>query len=184
MKNKKGFTIIEILVVAVIIAVIGFAGTFTVISSLQKAHKETFLTDSRTVLTESNKKFSAEFLNGKITNVISSDEEGMKLDLNSNRLQYCVNLDDDGNIIDYKIANDNYYIEGKSKSNLESKNVKYGNFGNKITCSYVLDENDLLKEEVMSIDINSKAVKIAKIVGGCLIGAIILFFLFKSKNER
>lgn len=184
MKYKNGFTIIEILLVAMIIAFVGLAGTFAVLTSFQKAKKETFLTDTKTVVSECGKLFSAEYLKGNILKIISTDSDQKALELTNSNLKYCVNLNEDGEIVNYKISNGEYYVEGEKKEQLISKNVKYGNFVDKINCNYELSDSDLLKEEVLSIEVNSKTMKIIEICGGIFIAIMILFFLFRSKNER
>ena len=120
----------------------------------------------------------------KNAKIIITDSDQKALELTNSNLKYCVNLNEDGEIVNYKISNGEYYVEGEKKEQLIAKNVKYGNFVDKINCNYELSDSDLLKEEVLSIEVNSKTMKIIEICGGVLVTIIVLFFLFRSKNER
>ncbi|MGM9878065.1 MAG: type II secretion system protein [Bacilli bacterium] len=184
MKIKKGFTLMELLLVMVIVAVIFLVGAFTVLNYYQKVKKDTFLTESMTIYKESKKMFSSEYMKGNILSVISTDEGEKALDLTDVSLKYCVNLTSDGDVEKYKITNGIYYIEGTNKEDITVSNTKYGNFVNKFNCDYILDSTDLLEEKVLQISIESKVVKVIEILCSIFIILIVLYFVFRSKNER
>ena len=55
MKNKKGFTLVELLAVIAILAILVIIALPNVINMYNKAQKETFLTETKKVYTEAEK---------------------------------------------------------------------------------------------------------------------------------
>ena len=55
--NKKGFTLVELLVVIAILALLVIIALSNVLSMFNKAKKDTFLTEAKTVYKEVSKKY-------------------------------------------------------------------------------------------------------------------------------
>lgn len=184
MKSKKGFTLMELLLVIAIVAIILLVSVFNVLNYYHKVKKDTFLTESMTIYKESKKMFSSEYMKGNILSVISTDEGEQNLDMTDMSLKYCINLTNNGDIKNYKITNGIYYIEGENKEDITISNTKYGNFVNKFSCNYKLDSADILEEKVLQISVESKVLKVIEILCSVFIILIVLYFVFRSKNER
>ena len=115
MKNKKGFTLVELLAVIAILAILVILAIPNVIKLYNNAKKQVFLTEARTVHKEAVNKYLSESLKGNKVSVINSN--GTKLDLSSSKkLKYNVKLDSKGNIKKIKVENDQYCISGNFKN--------------------------------------------------------------------
>lgn len=180
---KKGFTLLELLFVMVVISLLAISAYFTTMNALQKAKKSNFINDSKSIIRESDKLFSAQGLNDRIVTIISSDEGVDHVALNNLSVDYCVKLDETGKLKSFKMSNQKYYIEGTKSEELKSDNVKYGQFNN-FSCDYEFSEDDLLEEKILNMDINGKTLKYIKTASYCFIGAMVLYLLFRSKNAR
>ncbi|MGM9874935.1 MAG: prepilin-type N-terminal cleavage/methylation domain-containing protein, partial [Bacilli bacterium] len=64
MKNKKGFTLVELLAVIAILAILVIIALPNVINMYTKAQKETFLTEAKKVYNESEKKYISSSISG------------------------------------------------------------------------------------------------------------------------
>lgn len=184
MKRKIGFSLIELLLVMVILAIIVIIAYPKILNSYKKAKKDTFLTESKTVFVEANKKFTnSKFQNTKIDLITDSNENSLKL--SNKKLKYCVHLDKNG-ITNIKVTNGEYYIEGTSAFLEESKIdiAKYGNFS-KFDCDYTLDNKDLIEEVSIATIKNTK--KYAIITKCLWVGFILLLIatiIVKGKNRN
>ena len=63
--------------------------------------KNAFLTESKTVYSEVSKKYITESMKGNKLSYISS-EDNTKLDMNGEKLKYCIKVDSSGKIIAMK----------------------------------------------------------------------------------
>ncbi len=104
MKNKKGFTLVELLAVIAILAILVIIALPNVINMYNKAQKETFLTEAKKVYSESEKKFISNSISNKQTKIINS-EDSTKLDMTGKKLQYCVILNNSGKVTSMKVSN-------------------------------------------------------------------------------
>ena len=104
MKNKKGFTLVELLAVIAILAILVVIALPNVINMYNKAQKETFLTEAKKVYSESEKKFISNSISNKQTKIINS-EDNTKLDMTGKKLQYCVILNNSGKVTSMKVSN-------------------------------------------------------------------------------
>ena len=62
MKNKEGFTLVELLAVIAILAILVIIALPNVINRFNKTQKETFLTEAMKVYSEAEKKFISKYL--------------------------------------------------------------------------------------------------------------------------
>ncbi len=114
MKIKKGFTLIELLAVIAILSILVLIALPNVIRIYKEAKKQVFLTEARTVYREALRKFIDESDEGELITNISSD--GNKLELEGNKIDYNIQLNEDGEITYFKAYNDNYCINGEFKN--------------------------------------------------------------------
>ena len=104
MKNKSGFTLVELLAVIAILAILVIIALPNVINMYNKAQKETFLTEAKKVYTEAEKKYISSSINGNTVKVINS-KDSSKLDMTGEKLQYCIILNNSGKVTDIKVSN-------------------------------------------------------------------------------
>ena len=111
MKLKRGFTLVELLAVIAILALLVVFALPSVLEMYNRAKKELFLTEAKTVYKEVSKKYISENMRGnKLTNISS---KGNKLDLEVNGLTYNVRLDSKGNAEFFYVSNGTYCLSGK-----------------------------------------------------------------------
>lgn len=182
--KKDGFTLLELLLTITIIAVISLIGYYTIVTYFQKARKEAFLTDTKTIYRESGTLYSTESLKGNKLSKISTDGEDARLSISRPELKYCIDLDTNGKVSHMKVTNGYYYIESKSLEEINSKNVKFGTFEDKFSCSYVLADTDIIEEKVLNVNISEKGLKIIKTVSTAFVVLVLLYLMFRSKNCR
>lgn len=182
--NKKGVTLMELLFVMTLLAVVAIVTYPYVLDSYRQSQKETFLTEARNVYRRATEKYGAELVKNNRLSVIT-DSDMSKLDMNGDKLKYCVHLTYDGDITDIKVSNGEYYIDGKNDflnvSTVES--LKYGKFDN-FGCDYVLNEADLLEEVSLEDLKNSENYKkMLKIIFSSF-GVVVVLSFFVNKNRR
>ena len=128
MKNKKGFTLVELLAVIAILAILVIIALPNVINMYNKAQKEIFLTEAKKVYSESEKKYLSNSISGNKTNVINS-KDNSKLDMTGKKLQYCVILNSSGKVTDMKVSNGKWIasLNGKAVEDLTIDDLENGN---------------------------------------------------------
>ena len=130
MKNKKGFTLVELLAVIAILAILVIIVLPNVINMYNKVQKETFLTEAKKLYTEAEKKYISSSITGNTIKTISS-ENSSKLDMTGEKLKYCIILNNNGKVTDMKVSNgkwiaslnDNKTIEDLTIDDLENGNL-------------------------------------------------------------
>ena len=73
MKNKKGFSLIELLAVIAILGLIILIAVPNVLRLYENARKETFVSDTKKVFSEAEKKYVNDAATGNYYSVISSN---------------------------------------------------------------------------------------------------------------
>ena len=129
MKNKKGFTLVELLAVIAILAILVIIALPNVINMYNKAQKETFLTEAKNVYRESEKVYLSNAISGKTTKIINS-KDSSKLDMTGSKLQYCVILNNSGKVTDMKVSNGKWVAslkDGKTVEDLTIDDLEDGN---------------------------------------------------------
>ena len=138
--NKKGFTLVELLAVIAILAILVIIALPNVIKLYNNAKKNSFLTEAKTIYKEAANKYITESMKGnKVSYINSNNKYTSSLDLNSDKdLQYCINLDNSGNVINMSVLNNEYYLEYSSDKDItkyNKENVKDKNDKTKMLCS-------------------------------------------------
>lgn len=132
MKNKKGFTLVELLAVIAILAILVIIALPNVMNMYNKAQKETFLTEAKKVYSESEKKYISNSISNKQTKVINSEDD-TKLDMTGEKLQYCVILNNSGKVTNMKVSNGKWVASlenGKTVDSLTIDDLEEGNLDN------------------------------------------------------
>ena len=79
MKNKKGFTLVELLAVIAILAILAIIALPNIIKLYEKAKKDAFLTEVKNIYKESTKKYLSESMKGRKIESISADSNLLDL---------------------------------------------------------------------------------------------------------
>lgn len=141
MKNKNGFTLVELLAVIAILAILVIISLPNVLEMFNNAKKDIFLTETKTVIKKTSDKYISEVMKGnKIDHINSLDET--KLNLSNNNLKYDIKLDNKGNVLSYVISDNNFCLEStKNIYDVTADDVTNG------SCDSVGDLNSILGRE-------------------------------------
>ena len=142
MKNKKGFTLVELLAVIAILAILVIIALPNVINMYTKAQKEAFLTETKKVYSEAEKKYISSSISGN-TNTIINSEDDSKLDMTGEKLQYCILLYNNGKVKDLKVSNGKWILNLDNSKTIEELTIDDLEEGN-------LDDYDCKGNQVLS----------------------------------
>ena len=144
MNNKKGFTLVELLAVIAILAILVIIALPNVINMYTKAQKEAFLTETKKVYSEAEKKYISNSISGN-TNTIINSEDDSKLDMTGEKLQYCILLYNNGKVKDLKVSNGKWIASLDNSKTIEELTIDDLEEGN-------LDDYDCKGNQVLSPD--------------------------------
>ena len=172
MKNKKGFTLVELLAVIAILAILVIIALPNVIKMYNNAKKSSFLTEAKEVFGESEKKFISDSISSSSSNGIycrSKTDSINPLDLSGRKINYYIKTDSSGNINAIVIWDEDRYVAKKgTKLEAESlddaltitndiKNATCGDIlektGLEIKKTYNFTESDLIVDPYVTIKI-------------------------------
>ena len=154
MKNKKGFTLVELLAVIAILAVLVIIALPNVMKLFRGARKDTFLNEVKSMLTGAESAYLSEVIthNRKI-NIVASNEEltnlansnlkpnespkiSGKMDYDNQKIDYYIELDSKGKPVKYIFTNGSFAvfsIKGKlelDKIDILEENIKVEDYVN------------------------------------------------------
>ena len=160
MKNKNGFTLVELLAVIAILAILVIIALPNVINMYNRAQKQTFLTEAKKVYSESEKKYLSNAISGKKTKVINS-EDSSKLDMTGKKLQYCVVLNNNGKVTDMKVSNGKWIasLKGKTIDDLTIDDLEDGNLDD-YECGEPATDESCFEYEIIDENTGTLAVSI------------------------
>lgn len=111
MKDKRGFTLVELLAVIAILAILVIIALPNVINMYNTAKKNIFLTEAKNIYQEASKKYVSSSFNGvKLSYLTSKNND---LDINNKNYEYNIKLDNKGAVSDFRVSNKSYCIKGK-----------------------------------------------------------------------
>ncbi len=123
MKNKKGFTLVELLAVIAILAILVLISMPSIMSMFRNARKDTFLNEVKNLLTGAESTFLSESLKNNKIDVVASDDELVgianqngeqklsgKIDYTGKKMDYYIELDGHGKPIRYVFTDGSYTI--------------------------------------------------------------------------
>ena len=142
MKNKKGFTLVELLAVIAILAILVIIALPNVINMYTKAQKEAFLTETKKLYSEAEKKYISSSISGN-TNTIINSEDDSKLDMTGEKLKYCILLYNNGKVKDLKVSNGKWIANLDNSKTIEELTIDDLEEGN-------LDDYDCKGNQVLS----------------------------------
>ena len=136
MKNRKGFTLVELLAVIVIMAILLMVAIPAVNNILQDVRKRTFVNEAKTIYNEAMNKYISESSQGFELKTISSEDDSA-IEMTGEKLDYCVILDDKGKVSKLAVGNNRYYImldQVKDVESIKKGDVHAGKLNN-IECT-------------------------------------------------
>ena len=142
MKNKKGFTLVELLAVIAILAILVIIALPNVINMYTKAQKEAFLTETKKLYSEAEKKYISSSISGNTNTIINSDDDS-KLDMTGEKLKYCILLYNNGKVKDLKVSNGKWIANLDNSKTIEELTIDDLEEGN-------LDDYDCKGNQVLS----------------------------------
>lgn len=153
MKNKKGFTLVEVLAVIAILMILVTLSVPRIRTIYDKAKENTFLTEFKNLERQiTNKEVIAKMNKKKIVAISSEDETS--LELSNKDFKYCIDLNKNGTFSRMQASDGKHYIEANRGDDIHSftnKNITKGGY-DKLRC--VFDENKSLKNVIL---VNNKA---------------------------
>ena len=163
MNNKKGFTLVELLAVIAILAILVIIALPNVMNMYTRAQKETFLTETKKIYNEAEKKYISNTISGNKLLKIDSDDN-TKLDMTGEKLQYCVILNNKGKVTNMKVSNGKWIASldnGKTIDELTIDDLEDGNLDDNI-CS----KNQITAPKPINCTFNGKLKQGAEYING------------------
>ena len=162
--NKKGFTLVELLAVIAILALLVIIALPNVLSMFNKAKKDTFLTEAKSIFKESASKYISDNMhNSNEGNIYCKSETDSKnpLDMDIGNTYYYIEKDNTGKTIKFvawnssgyvtKVVGDNVMLNDVTGNNVSESSVK------DITCNNVLTNLDVEPKLTKTYTINANA---------------------------
>ena len=162
--NKKGFTLVELLAVIAILALLVIIALPNVLSMFNKAKKDTFLTEAKSIFKESASKYISDNMhNSNEGNIYCKSETDSKnpLDMDIGNTYYYIEKDNTGKTIKFvawnssgyvtKIVGDNVMLNDVTGKNVSESSVK------DITCNNVLTNLEVISKLTKTYTINANA---------------------------
>ena len=117
MKNKKGFTLVELLAVIAILAILVIIAIPNVLKMFNDAKKNSFLTEAKTVYSEAGKKYISDSITSPGNNehiYCKSKTDSLNLlSLSGREINYYIKTDSNGNVNTIVVWDDTRYVAKK-----------------------------------------------------------------------
>ena len=162
--NKKGFTLVELLAVIAILALLVIIALPNVLSMFNKAKKDTFLTEAKSIFKESTNKYISDNMhNSNEGNIYCKSETDSKnpLDMNIGNTYYYIEKDGTGKTIKFVAWNSSGYVTKIVVDNVMLNDVTGNNVSESsakdITCNNVLTNLEVEPKLTKTYTINANA---------------------------
>ncbi len=151
MKNKKGFTLTELLAVIALIGIIMLLIVPNVLGTFNSASKQLFYDEVLSLYNNAYTTYIYRSSEGDYTKTFCVGKDGNKNPMDveeKENFYYNVTVDEYGNVLSLQVSNDKYGINLSDASGLKKKDVKLSKVGDpmEVTCGAgaVLPEDDKL----------------------------------------
>ena len=162
--NKKGFTLVELLAVIAILALLVIIALPNVLSMFNKAKKDTFLTEAKSIFKESTNKYISDNMhNSNEGNIYCKSETDSKnpLDMDIGNTYYYIEKDSTGKTIKFVAWNSSGYVTKVVGDNVMLNDVTGNNISESsakdITCNNVLTNLEVEPKLTKTYTINANA---------------------------
>ena len=162
--NKKGFTLVELLAVIAILALLVIIALPNVLSMFNKAKKDTFLTEAKSIFKESTNKYISDNMhNSNEGNIYCKSETDSKnpLDMDIGNTYYYIEKDSTGKTIKFVAWNSSGYVTKVVGDNVMLNDVTGNNVSESsakdITCNNVLTNLEVEPKLTKTYTINANA---------------------------
>ena len=130
--DNRGFTLVELIAVITILGLLLILAVPKVNSIIDDSKKKTFLGEAQSVY-RGAKMMALDLANEGTLGIINS-KGSIKLDMKGNKLDYCVIVDEMGNITNITVSNGTYIVVGDNNfMSLDVTSVTSGNM-NSFVC--------------------------------------------------
>lgn len=159
MKNKEGFTLVELLAVIAILAILVIIALPNIVGMFNGAKKNLFLTEAKTLFKETSNKFISGSMSGSNSKNVyckSLKDENNPLDVTTSNTYYYIETNSTGKITKFIVWNNSNYLIKKTGDDIKINDLDSVSEGEdslkEITCVNVLNKLEL--EENKTLDKN------------------------------
>lgn len=136
MKDKKGFTLVELLAVIAILAILMLLVTPNVLNLFKEGQKDAFVTQVQRVMKAAETQYITDVMAGNAPGPYCSESGGTKLNVTENKkLHYYVSVDSDGNVDKLLVTDGSYYYNKENPSVDVDVKTDINNGNATISCS-------------------------------------------------
>ncbi len=129
MKNKKGFTLVELLAVIAILAILVIIALPNVMKMYNDARQGTFDSEAKSIYKIAQQTFLSRMeTTEKIYSNISGSSDS--LDIQAGNSTYCIKLNSSGKVVQYVVTNSTNSYQELGGSEIKIENVKANNGSN------------------------------------------------------
>ena len=123
MKNKKGFTLVELLAVIAILAILVIIALPNVLNMFRNAKKNTFTDEVQNLVKSAENKYLTNSMNN-ISGEMCFDSKSNKLDMTGrDNIIYKIKLSETGKLIEVSVADDNYELIVKEETGINRAEI-------------------------------------------------------------
>ncbi len=122
MKNRKGFTLVELLAVIAILAILVLIALPNILNLYRNARENTFVEETQNIIRTAQQQYIQDSINNKSVTCYDSKTNSLDLDSKSS-LKYKVELSQNGKIISIQIMDNNYQIIKTNASDIKRDDI-------------------------------------------------------------
>ena len=139
MKDKKGFTLVELLAVIAILAILVIIALPNVLSMFRNAKQNTFTNEVQNLVKSAENKYLTNSMNN-VSGEMCFDSKSNKLDMTGrDNIIYKIKLSDTGKLIEVSVADDNYELIVKEEAGINKADI-----GNKYKVNVTSEETTIV----------------------------------------
>ena len=161
MKNKDGFTLVELLAVIAILAILVIIALPNIVGMFNGAKKNLFLTEAKTLFKETSNKFISGSMSGSNSKNVyckSLKDENNPLDVTTSNTYYYIETNNTGKITKFIVWNNSNYLIKKTGDDIKINDLDSVSEGEdslkEITCVNVLNKLELEENKTLDKNVN------------------------------
>ena len=161
MKNKDGFTLVELLAVIAILSILVIIALPNIVGMFNGAKKNLFLTEAKTLFKETSNKFISGSMSGSNSKNVyckSLKDENNPLDVTTSNTYYYIETNNTGKITKFIVWNNSNYLIKKTGDDIKINDLDSVSEGEdslkEITCVNVLNKLELEENKTLDKNVN------------------------------